>query len=270
MKVYALTIAFCPASQFARTMLEWTNSDNCSHVDRHIVVDGHYPINTKKNSRDIKLLCQSFPLCEYVDYGADLGCAQTQTRVMHEMHDFDAFVNVDPDSACKTDWLWEAMRLMETDENCIVASCMSPLVEKFIASRNISLEKKTLKASNGFYNANIGIARNPIPFNLSLWRCDFFRSIGGVPQMGEKWGETEGPTYSIANQQGKYHAYLLDHMEDEQGKLMQDRQLLEYKDAHLRSGPENRFFGYYEEYLRWKHPNLIEMDTEIPGDTIFQ
>lgn len=107
----------------------------------------------------------------------------------------------------------------------------------------------------------VGVPTTPTPFNLSLWRYSFVREIGGIPQLGLSWGETEGPFYAHCQRRGKYHGYLLDYIEDEDGKFMQDKQHNEYKNAHMRSAPENQFPGTFEEYLNWKHDELAALDT---------
>lgn len=265
MKTYALTIAFCPASQFAWAMAQWHNTGNCVDVDEHLVVIGHYPINRLKNNRDIKMIAKAYGI-DCIDYGEDLGCAQTQTRVMKEMQDYDAFINVDPDSHCATNWYMDAVQVMDRYPDCVVVSCISPLVNQFLKDRDRQLDYSQVDSSS----ISIGIARQPTPFNMSLWRCEFFREIGGVPQLGERWGDTEAGVFFYANPTGKYHVYLMNHMEDESGKLLQDRQLLEYKDLHLRSAEHNKFYGVYVEYLRDKYPGYELIDTCIPDETVFK
>jgi hypothetical protein len=245
------------------------NMDYEDHIMKY-VVQGHYPINKEKNNRDIKILCEANGF-KYLDPGYDMGSAQSQWWALQQLgaKDGDYWVNLDPDSACDdTDaWMRDAYIVLDSDPNCIVASCMSPMVQTFLKERNIKLEEKTTDVDN---RIRYGIAHNPVPFNLSMWRYSFFNEIGGIPQMGEKWGEVEGPVFHQAQMRGKYHAYLLDYMEDESGKFMQDRCLLEYKDAYLRTTGPNQFIGSFTEFLALKYPELLKIDTYIDPDTIFQ
>lgn len=260
--IYTITVAFCPASQLARSLK--VNSDLIRNADANYVIAGHYPINKEKNNRDIKMLCEAHRL-NFLNPGYDMGSAQSQWWALQQIgaKDGDYWINLDPDSACEKNWWLGAQDVLDKDLNCIVVSCMSPMVQTFLKDRNIQLEEK--KAFEKY-----GVAHQPIPFNLSMWRYSFFNEIGGIPQRGEKWGEVEGPVFHQAHQRGKYHAYLLKCMEDESGKFMQDRTLLEYKDRYLRTTGPNQFIGSYSEFLEMYYPELLKIDTHIPSATIFQ
>jgi len=256
MKIYALTIAFCNAAQFARTIIEYRKYRSFV-PDKHIIALGYYPLNCEKNIRDIKILCDSFGDLEIWDPGSNIGCAQTQTAIINQFTEMDAFFNADPDTSCQIKgWDLALKEELENNEDCIVASCWSEQWEQF---------KNRLEIKD-----NIGRAIHPLPFNLSLWRCSFFREIGAVPQLGAHWAETEGPTHYQATLRGKYHSYLMNYKEDISGKFMQDRQLLEYKDSHMRTDGPERFPGYFIEYLRYKYPELLKVDTYIEEGTVFQ
>jgi hypothetical protein len=265
-RVFTITVAFCPASQLARSLKANKDSHYKDKYD-HYVVQGHYPINKEKNNRDIKIICDAFEL-PLLDPGYDLGSAQSQWWALQQIgaKDGDFWINLDPDSNC-SEWTFDAYVIINNDPNIVTISCMSPMVKTFLKERNIKLEEKTTGMNN---RIKYGIARNPIPFNLSMWRYSFFNEIGGIPQMGEKWGEVEGPVFHQAQMRGKYHAYLLDHMEDESGKFLQDRQLLEYKDAYLRTSGPDQFVGSFIEFLALKYPELLKIDTLIPENTIFK
>lgn len=278
--IYTITVAFCPASQLARCLYRFNSLIKNPH--KPTIVMGHYPINTKKNNRDIQLIAKDM-LLEVKDPGYDMGSAQSQWWCLEQINfdrcmagigggsglgEKDFWINLDPDSYCgDASWIGHAQKILENDPNCVVVSCMSPMVESFLKTRNIKLERKDLGNQGLIY---YDVAHQPVPFNLSMWRYSFFKEIGGIPQRGEKWGEVEGPVFHYAQQMGKYHAYLPNHYEDESGKFMQDRTLLEYKDRYLRtSGPE-QFIGSYTEFLEAFYPELLKIDTFIPEDTIFQ
>lgn len=273
MKIYTITVAFCPAAQLARCLAEqYVWNDSTSGSD-HYVVQGHYPINREKNNRDIEMITHAFGLT-FLDPGRDLGSAQSQWWALQQIgaKEGDYWINLDPDSCCDTGWELAATTVLEKDENCIVISCRAPLIDAFIASKNYVLDEKIVKNEYraGTQVFRYGIARQPIPFNLSMWRYSFFKELGCIPQAGEMWGEVEAVVHQQAKMRDKYHAYLLDHVEEEQGKFMQDKQLLEYKDLSMRSPPDKKFYGIFREYLAWKYPHLLEMDTKIPDGTIFQ
>ncbi len=264
LKIAALTIAFAPASQVARTIIEYRRYRTVT-PDKHIVAMGHYPINTAKNNRDIKLLCESFGDIELWDPGYNMGSAQTQNWVIQQLPGFDAFLNIDPDTSCrKYGWDSALRTVLQKDKNCILASCRAPLIERFIHETGRLFVEKTVD------DVKYAVINEPTPFNLSLWDIEFFKGIGGIPQLGEMWGETEGPAHYLANQMGKYHAYVMDYMENEDGKFMQDRQLLEFKDLNMRVLGEERFHGRYNEYLAWKYEQLLQTDTYIAEGTIFK
>lgn len=262
-RVFTITVAFCPASQLARCLNH--NRHYIYDSNNHYVVIGYYPINKEKNNRDIVMITKEYN-CHILDPGHDMGSAQSQWWALQQLGavDGDYWVNLDPDSGCEFMWPEAATVILDCDPNCIVVSCMSPMVQTFLKERNIQLEEKTVG------NVRYGIARDPIPFNLSMWRYSFFNEIGGIPQMGEKWGEVEGPVFHQAQMRGKYHAYLLDYMEDESGKFMQDRCLLEYKDSYLRTSGPSQFVGSFLEFLALKYPELLKIDTKIDDSTIFQ
>lgn len=264
MSIYAITIAFSPASQLARCLFEYLESRSIS-PERHIIAQGHYPINTAKNNRDIKMIVDSYGDAELWDPGSNLGSAQTQNWVLAKLGVKDDWViNLDPDSNCRQKGWDQAMAsVLKAEPDCVAISCFSPLIERFIKDRNIELEyRQTGTITYAFAN-------KPIPFNLSMLRTSFLNDIGGIPQMGEHWGETEAPFHAYCQQRGKFQAILMDYIEDESGKYMQDSQLLEYKNLHMRSKPEDRFSGIYEEYLRYKHKDLLSTNTFIPDNTTF-
>lgn len=253
MAVYSITVAFCPASQLAVSLMR---ANVCP--DFTYIVQGHYPINRLKNNRDIEMVCKAFKV-NYLDPGKDLGSAQSQNWALEQIQpeDDDLWLNLDPDSHCSNGfWVFNAKKYLQENLNCVAVHCWSKMWEPF---------RNRLQIENG-----IGMAIHPTPFNLSMFRCSFIKQIGGLRQMGEKWGELEAMFHQSCKQYEKYHAYLMDFVEDESGKYMQDRQLLEYKDAYMRTASPNDFRGSYEEFLRLKYPHLLEMDTLIPSGTEFR
>lgn len=258
MNVTTITVAYCPAQLLARSLTLY-ESKRMINPRRHIVVQGHYPINKKKNNNDIKIIVEAFDGVELWDPGANLGSAQSQNWVLQRLglQDGDYFVNLDPDSAClKRGWDLAMTSVLDKDKDCALISCMAPMVERYLEAKGEKLYMVDIDGVPPF-----GRPRTPTPFNLSMWRYSFVREIGGIPQMGLWWGETEAPFAIACQRSGKYHAYLLDFVENESGKFMQDKEQNEWKDVHMRTAPPNNFLGNFEEYLRWKHPHLLEIDT---------
>lgn len=259
--IYTITVAFCPAAQLARSLKLFEITRTQSLPTRKIVVLGHYPINKKKNNRDIELICDAFGF-ECFDPGTDLGSAQSQNWILEKISagNEDFFLNLDPDSHCpKIGWDLAMKDTLDMFENCVLISCWSKMWEPFRNRLGSWLD----------YPKSI-CARDPMPFNLSMFRCSFIKEIGGLRQLGEKWGELESPFHQSCVHHGKYHAYLMDCIEDESGKYMQDRQLLEYKDLYLRTDGPNKFTGTYEEFLKYKYSELLKMDSFIPDGTEFK
>lgn len=258
--IYTITVAFCPAAQLARSLAKYYQVERRYYDPRsnHIIVQGHYPINKKKNNRDIEMICDAFEV-KLLDPGKDLGSCQSQNWALEIINPEDDtyFINLDPDSHCDAvAWDEKMKSTLDTFDNCVLISCWSKMWEPYKNRLNIT--------------DNIGIAHQPIPFNLSMFRCSFIKEIGGLRQLGEKWGELEAPFHQSCVHHGKYHAYLMNCIEDESGKYMQDRQLLEYKDLYLRTDGPNKFTGTYEEFLKYKYPELLKMDSFIPDGTEFK
>lgn len=265
MKIIALTIAYCPAPLLARSLLLYKKFRHF-RPDEHIIVHGHYPINERKNTNDINLIVDAFNYNEnrtitLLDPGKNLGSAQSQNWALNQLNlsDEDYFINLDPDSACLThDWDFKMKQVLDNDPNCMLISCMAPMVQRYLKTKNEELE---IKGGTDARPVRWGIPKSPTPFNLSMWRYSFIKQIGGIPQLGLWWGETEAPFYAHCRVQGKYHAYLVDYMEDESGKFMQDKEQNEWKDLHMRTPDPHRFLGNFEEFLRWKYPALSGIDT---------
>lgn len=242
--IYAITSAFCPVAQLARTLIE---HNSYGQIHRHIVVNCHYPINYEKNQSDLKIFMDSFtnqfPKTELWDPGSDLGSAQSQNwaldNLAHELTDDDYFINLDPDAACRKDWIWAASQCLDADPRLVVVSCNAPMVEDFINRRHQSMAETELAGYK------LMLPDIPTPFNLSMWRYSFIRQIGGIPQLFPHYGEVEGPIYMTARAHGYYNAYLKDFMENEDGKLMHDRAFEDWKDAHAR---QHTFLGNFKEY----------------------
>lgn len=255
--LYTITVAFCPAAQLARSIVEYRNYRGL-YPDQHIVVLGYYPINKKKNNRDIQMLCESLEL-ECWDPGADLGSAQSQNYALERLaiENDDYFINLDPDSRCTDDgWDFALKEHLDSNPDCVLASCWSKLWDPYRSRLEIM--------------GDVGRAIAPMPFNLSMFKCSFLKQIGGLRQLGERWGELEGVFHAEMMRRDKHAVYLMDCLEDESGKFLQDRPLLEYKDSYLRTDGPTRFVGSYEEFLRLKYPHLLEVDTFIDADTVFQ
>ncbi len=258
MKLFIITIAYCPAALLARSLTLYQKTRSLVPY-RHIVVQGHYPINRAKNNNDIKLITECFDGIELWDPGENLGSAQSQNWALKKLDitPNDFFINLDPDSAClQHNWDYAMKSVLEADENCALISCNAPMVQRYSHQANAPFQ---IVDNDGV--PRYGIPSLPTPFNLSMWRYSFIKEIGGIPQMGLFWGETEAPFYAACQQRGKYHAYLLDFMENEHGKFMQDRQQNEWKDFHMRVSADKQFLGNFEEFLRAKYPNLLEIDT---------
>ncbi len=256
--IYAITVAFCPAAQLARSLMLYKRTRGLM-PDRHIVVQGHYPINRKKNNRDIEMICEAAGV-ELWDPGSDLGSAQSQNWALEKLEagDGDFFINIDPDSAGSNHWDSLAYIFLDKNVDCALVSCWSDMWEPYRNRLGASSDLDVMKAIH------------PTPFNLSMFNCGFIKEIGGLRQLGEKWGELEACFYQECQQRGKYHAYLMNCIEDTSSKYMQDKQLLDYKDGYLRSTGEKQFTGTYLEYLKWYHPDLLKTDTLIPEGTEFQ
>jgi hypothetical protein len=249
MKIYTITIAYAPAVAVARSLVLYQKY-RAIKPHRHIVVQGHYPINEKKNTNDIKLIAECFDGIEVWDPGKNLGSAQSQNYALNllDIGPDDYFINLDPDSACfNYGWDKTLQTYLTAYPDCVLVSCMAPMIRRY---------KGQEYGISGFQEA-----KSPTPFNLSMWKYSFIKQIGGIPQMGLWWGETEGPFFSACKKLGKFHAYALDLMENEDGKFMQDAQHNEYKNFHMRTTPDKQFLGSFDEYLRWKYPALAEVDT---------
>ncbi len=213
------------------------------------------------------MITDSHVILTYLDPGSDLGSAQSQNWCLDKIKpdENDYIVNLDPDSACpRWDWITAMERVLDENPLCVVISCYSPLVKRFIEERKPRITETKLSSHDAI------IAEDPIPFNISMWRYSFIKEINGIPQMGAKWGETEGPTHAMARERGKYHAYLKNFIENESGKFMQDKQLLEYKDRYMRTVGPQQFVGFYNEFLELNYPDLLKIDTKIPDGTVFQ
>lgn len=250
MNIFTITVAFCPAAQLARTLLKYQASSIISPT-RHIIVDGHYPLNKTANQRDIRLIVEAYQAAnpnekiQLMDPGRDLGSAQSQNWAIEELHDLinfdeDCWINLDPDAACITKGWDAAMRnVLEHDPKCILVTTNSPMVEGFIQRRHQAMEERKIGSHT------VMLPDMPTPFNLSMWRLSFLRDIGGIPQLFPSYGEVEGPMYQMARQLGYYNCYLKHFMEDEDGKLMHDQVFEDWKDAHARN---HTFLGNFEEY----------------------
>lgn len=259
MSIYAITVAYCRSSQLARMLLEFRLESY--FAEKHVVVQGHYPIDTERNNKEIELIVDSINKdrlrkVEIWDPGSNLGSAQSQQWALERIAptDEDYWVNLDPDSACRSDGWYKDMRsVLDADPKCQVISCMSPMVEGFLKERNQTLVEKTVDG------IRIGIPTQPTPFNLSMFRCQFHRETGGVKQLGIWWGELEALVYHECNIRGEYHAYLLDHVENEDGKFFHPKSNADWKDKHMRTVGPDQFVGNYQEYLRYFHPNLADL-----------
>lgn len=256
MKLFTITVSYAPAVALARALILYEKF-RCLNPYRHIVVQGHYPINEKKNTHDIKLVTECFPSLELWDPGENLGSAQSQNWCLKKLDigPDDFFINLDPDSAClQTGWDEILLKGLEARPNCVAMSAMAPMVKRYLGRDSFT----------DFFDVGdlrYAIPTRPTPFNLSIWRYSFIKEIGGIPQGGLWWGETEGAFWGHCKQRDKYHAFAMNLMEDESGKWMQDKQQAEWKDLHMRTSPDKQFLGNFEEHLRWKYPELIAMDT---------
>jgi|ERR1019366_9334639 hypothetical protein len=253
--IYAIVNAFCPTVQLARTLIEY---DNNPLVDKLIIVNSHYPSrHYEKNQTDFRILMDSYchihSKCTVLDPGQDLGSAQAQNYALDEFaveldEENSYFINLDPDAACRAkgdpilgdNWISAAKRVLDSDFQLAVVSCNAPMVENFISTRHQNMEIKEVAG------IRLMLPDVPTPFNLSMWRYSFIKSIGGIPQKFPYYGEVEGPVFGLTRAHGFYNAYLKDYMEDEQGKLMHDRAFEDWKDAHAR---ENTFLGNFKEYI---------------------
>ena len=255
MRIFTITVSYAPAALLARCLIQYQKTRAIKPY-RHVVALGHYPINRLKNNNDTKLIVDCFDGIELWDPCENLGSAQTQNWILSrlDIKDGDYFINLDPDSHCpKPNWDHAMKTVLDNNENCALISCMAPMVERYLNGR-------TLVEMSREGNARFAVPQQPTPFNLSMWRYSFIKEIGGIPQMGLWWGETEAPFYSHCQRRGKYHAYLSDFLENEDGKFMQDKEQNEWKDLHMRNR-STPFHGNFEEFLRWKYPSLAEMNT---------
>lgn len=257
MRIFTLTVAFCPAVLLARCLMEYRKNRTII-PEKHIVILGHYPINKDKNNNDIKMLVESYGEAELWDPGEDIGSAQSQQWALDRLDIGidDAYINWDPDSNCKIKgWDLALKVVLENDPQCTLVSCLSPMTQYF------AKQKGTIPAIKEACGIQYGIYPLPVPFNLSIWRYSFIKEIGGIPQMGLWFGEVEALWYHHSTIRQKYHAYLMSYEEEESGKYMQDAQHNEYKTKHIRTVGPDQFIGSFSEYLAYKHHDLFLLNT---------
>ena len=255
MNLHVITVAYCRSAQLARMLLEFRKvSSPC--LFRHIIVQGHYPIDRERNNKEIELIVKSYGLAELWDPGSNLGSSQSQQWALDRLgySSEDYWVNLDPDSACRDgNWLHSMKTVLDHATECAVISCNAPMVEALIKSRSQQWIRKYVDG------VNVGILDRPTPFNLSMWKCSFVKEIGGIQQYYPWWGELEAPIHAHAAMRGMYHAYLLDHMECEEGKFFHPASNGEWKNRHARTEGPSQFIGNYEEFLRYAYPQLSEL-----------
>lgn len=255
MRVFVITVAYCRSAQLARSLLEYQQS-HLIQPFKHIVVQGHYPIDRERNNKEIELIVQSYKHAELWDPGDNIGSAQSQQWALEQLQveDNDVFINLDPDSACrKVGWDEALVRVMKADKNCAVISLNSPMTSGFIESRNQKITEKIVDT------LRVGIPDRPTPFNLSAFNCSFIKNMGGLRQIFPFWGDLEAVVYQQASAKGLYHGYLVDYMEDEQGKFFHPLSNNEWKDLHARTSGPDQFLGNYQEFLAYKYPHLLEL-----------
>lgn len=252
-RIHIITVAYCRSAQLARALLELKNDS--PFCDTFTIVQGHYPIDRERNNKEIELIAQSF-YADLIDPGGNLGSAQSQQYALNHLNvnDESYWVNYDPDSACRDRGWADAMEVvLDNDPNCMFISCMSPMVKSFLDNRNQLLVEKDVSG------VRIGVPQQPTPFNLSMFRCSFVKAMGGLHQGGIWWGELEAICYHHATIRGKYHAYLLDYMENEDGKFFHPTSNAEWKDRHCRTVGEHQFAGNYEDFLKYYYPHLADL-----------
>lgn len=259
--LYVITVAYCRSAQLAYCLMNFKSRI----IDSHYFVQGHYPIDAERNNKEIELIFDSYRRrmsleatnCEFHDPGGNIGSAQSQNWMLKkiELKDDDYWINLDPDSICHSNWIEDAIYVLDHQPECAFVSCNSPMVQSFTKVRGIF----PIQPPDENLTSKVGMAHRPTPFNLTMWRGKFIREIGEFTQMGPWWGELEGMMYSHCQRLHYYHAYLLDHMEDESGKYFHPSTNADWKTKHMRTiGPE-QFVGNYEEYLKYFHPHLIDL-----------
>ena len=187
--VFIITVAFGRSAQIARCLLEFHPD---IPIEKHVIVQAHYPIDTERNNEEIRLIVDSYEKhcnspVELWDPGGDIGSAQSQNWALKQLglRDDDAWINLDGDSTCRDPhWMGAMQQVLEKEPKCAFVSLNSPMVQNFVRG---PFEEKHVHGWLGEFR--IGIQNRPMPFNMTMWRGSFINQIGEFAQVGPQWGE---------------------------------------------------------------------------------
>lgn len=241
MKKWIVTPAFCKASLLE---LNFKNFAKAPPKDfRHIVIDGHYPVDKEHNRQAIRALCDQYGAI-YLNPGCDLGLHGNLNYAIEAMNigKEDVFVGCDPDDFPQPGSLEKLADIIQSDRSIAVLALNFCLIKIRIQ------EGKVTKG----YSGNHVVYSHPSVemFKVAAFQMELIHQIPGkFNEPFKYYGGIESYLFYHWRQRKLHLAYIDEHCEelmiDRNDPTLFDKSYERWKCAHVGEG----FTGSFETFI---------------------
>lgn len=228
MKVYAITLGFCPWRVLEAGIKSYYETASF-RPDAHYFLDQHYPLRREENLERIKSICEQYRLT-FVDSGSDRGMCGGFNFLMEQIPcvEGDILIGYDPDSRPEQGG-W--------DRACLEVLAAEPGLDMVVAAQSFTNEHiYPLGIIKGGFQLIAGqlVFYVEMPthdmWTIGAFRFDLVKGRKLSSRMAY-WGGTEGLWVNWMIERGKTYGILLDYQENNGHSHLGDPEYRKYKDA---------------------------------------
>lgn len=246
MKIYAVTLGFCPAKVLSLGLESLAKTKTISM--QHYFMWGHYPLNQIENKKGTMDLCDQHQIF-WRDSELDRGLTGNFNYWMELVKpEPDSFImGLDPDMNPPKEKGWDQamVDVLNADPKLAWCSLNIDAIRHNIHTGLLRGDTKMLAGQTCFYPERVDM------FNITLWRTSFLLETKGLHANWNYYGGIEVQMVNRARSKGLNYCYLYDWEEQPSFGHLGDPEYMAYKNAHIHG-----FKGSFKEFLVYKesHP----------------
>lgn len=242
MKIYTLTLGFCPWRVLDAGMDDYY-STAAIKPDRHYFLDQHYPMGREDNLVNFKRICDRHGIA-YIDSGHDRGMCEGWNMMMDiiPFESGDVLIGYDPDAKpLSKGWDKAMIDVLKAASIFDIVATSQSFTNEHIYPVGVIQGTFSNVAKQNIFRVNLP-SLDMMTVTAARWELLKDRKL--VSGMAY-WGGTESTVRDWMIERGTTYCYLLDHQENNGNAHLGDIEYRHYKDALIKGYQES-----FEEYLK--------------------
>ena len=249
MAIHAITLAFANEAILERSIEAFHTTRNPDlRIDRHVIVDQHYPLRYEVVRACLDRLAVRFPTIEIVDPGRNLGLHDGFNWALKALdpHDDDIVIGYDGDSLpIKPGWDMALVRALSARRRDQLGSIVWSSLANPRTIADIKLRGYDRVKVDGYLE--LWLTRTAITNSVCAWRVGWLRKVGWLQEPKAFYGHLESTMWGKLA--GNRWAVIPDWPESDELRKLHDRLYVIYKwrHSHLSNWPGD-FASFIDHY----------------------